>query len=66
MFQIMAWRRPGGKPLSEPAVVSLLTHTCVTTPQRVKGASGHNNGLGKKGPIYYHGLALIPYKELHL
>ena len=26
LLQIMAWRRPGHKPLSEPMVVSLLTH----------------------------------------
>ena len=32
----MAWRRPGDKPLSEPMMVSLLTHICVTRPQRVK------------------------------
>ena len=32
----MAWRRPGDKPLSEPTVVSLLTHICVTRPQWVK------------------------------
>ena len=31
--QIMAWRRPGDKPLSEPMMVSLLTHICVTRPQ---------------------------------
>ena len=31
----MAWRRPGDKPLSEPIVVSLLTHICVTRPQWV-------------------------------
>ena len=31
--QIMAWRRPGDKPLSEPMMVSLLTHMCVTRPQ---------------------------------
>ena len=34
--QIMAWRRPGDKPLSEPMMVSLLTHICVTRPQWVK------------------------------
>ena len=34
--QIMAWRRPGDKPLSEPMLVSLLTHICVTRPQWVK------------------------------
>ena len=32
---IMAWRRPGDKPLSEPMMVSLLTHICVTGPQWV-------------------------------
>ena len=36
LFQIMAWRRPGDKPLSEPMMVSLLTHICVTRPQWVK------------------------------
>ena len=33
LFQIMAWCRPGDKPLSEPMMVSLLTHICVTRPQ---------------------------------
>ena len=32
LVQIMAWRRPGDKPLSEPTMVSLLTHICVTRP----------------------------------
>ena len=36
LVQIMAWRRPGDKPLSESAMVSLLTHICVTRPQWVK------------------------------
>ena len=30
---IMAWRRPGDKPLSEPMLVRSLTHICVTRPQ---------------------------------
>ena len=34
--QIMAWCRPGDKPLSEPMMVSLLTHICITRPQWVK------------------------------
>ena len=40
----MAWRRPGDKPLSEPVMVSLLTHICVTRPQWANGAniSVHN------------------------
>ena len=36
LVQIMAWRRPGDKPFSEPMMVSLLTHICVTRPQWVK------------------------------
>ena len=38
LVQIMAWRRSGDKPLSEPMMVGLLTHTCicVTGPQCVK------------------------------
>ena len=32
LVQIMAWRRPGDKPLSEAMVVSLLTHICVNRP----------------------------------
>ena len=33
--QIMAWHRPGDKPLSEPMMVRLLTHICVARPQWV-------------------------------
>ena len=33
LVKIMAWRRPGDKPLSEPIVINLLTHICVTRPQ---------------------------------
>ena len=36
LAQIMAWRRPGDKPLSETMMVRLLTHICVTRPQWVK------------------------------
>ena len=39
LVQIMAWRRLGDKPLSEPMMVLLLTHICVTRPQWVKLAS---------------------------
>ena len=35
LVQIMAWRRPGDKPLSEPMMVSWRTHICVTRPQWV-------------------------------
>ena len=33
LVQIMAWDRPGDKPLSEPMMVSLMTHICVTRLQ---------------------------------
>ena len=33
---IMAWRRPGDKPLSEPMPVRSLTHICVTRHQWVE------------------------------
>ena len=36
LVQMLAWRRPGDKPLSEPVVVSLLTHVCVTWPEWVQ------------------------------
>ena len=36
LVQIMAWRRPGDKPLSEPRMVRLPTHICFTRPQWVE------------------------------
>ena len=36
LIKIMAWRRPGDKPLSEPMMVNLLMHICGTRPQWVK------------------------------
>ena len=35
LVQVMAWCRPGNKPLSEPMMVRLPTHICVTLPQWV-------------------------------
>ena len=35
LFQIMAWCRPGDKPLSEAMMLSLLMHICVARPQWV-------------------------------
>ena len=35
LLLIMAWRRPGDKPLPEPMLVRSLTHICVTWPQWV-------------------------------
>ena len=35
LVQIMAWRCPGDKPLSDPLMVSLPMHVCITWPQGV-------------------------------
>ena len=42
LVQLMAWRRPGDKPLTEPMVVKLLTHICVTLPQWVNALKNQN------------------------
>ena len=36
LVQIMAWRRPADRPLSEPVMVTLPTHLCVTRSQWIK------------------------------
>ena len=41
LVQIMAWRRPGSKPLYEPMIISLLMHICITQPQWVKSKDHH-------------------------
>ena len=40
--QIMAWRRPRDKPLSEQMLVRSLTHICVIRPQWVKSMAWNN------------------------
>ena len=54
LVQIMAWCRSGDKPLSEPMMVSLPTHICVTRPQWVKIEwptwSGHVSIIGWARP----------------
>ena len=35
LVQLMAWRRPGDMPLSEPVIISSPTHICITRPQWV-------------------------------
>ena len=57
LVQIMAWRRPGDKPLSEPMMVSLLTHICATRPQWVK--SGVYNSCEDRAPVE------VPYHTAH-
>ena len=41
LVQIMAWRRPGDKPLSETMMASLATHICVTRPQWINHFAWH-------------------------
>ena len=43
LVQIMAWCHPGDKPLSEPMMVNLLMHICVTRPQWLKRAASSSN-----------------------
>ena len=51
LVQIMAWHRPGDKPLFEPMMVSLRTHICVTRPQWVKVKSKWSSNQGNQiGP----------------
>ena len=38
LVQIMAWHWPDYNPLSEPMMLSLLTHICVTQPQWIKSS----------------------------
>ena len=40
LVKIVAWYRPGDKPLSRSMMVSLLMHTCVTRPQWINQATG--------------------------
>ena len=48
LVQIMAWHCAGDKPLSEPKMVSLPTHICVTRPQWVKFAGSLNNSWSRR------------------
>ena len=41
LVQIMAWRRSGDKPLSEPMMVGLPTHICVTRPHSISQPPVH-------------------------
>ena len=44
LVQIMAWRRPGDKPLSEPMMAHLPMHIWVTRPQWVNSSLPGQNG----------------------
>ena len=60
----MAWRWPGDKPLSEPVMVSLQTHICVTRSQCVNSIH-HISGWNAFGwmKIFYF---LLKFKRIQL
>ena len=74
LVQVMAWRRPGDKPLSGPMMVRLPTNICVTRPQGVNSPWSCDDTCRhgtcpwlvqvmvgtNQGPFYKHGLTLIP------
>ena len=67
LVQIMAWRRLGDKPLSEPMMVSLLTHICVTRHQWVKVATSIAGHFVKKNyawPVKCLSKAMLAENEL--
>ena len=47
LAQIMAWRRPGDKPLYEPMMIRLPTHICVTRPLKSRQHGRHFVGILK-------------------
>ena len=61
LVQIMVWRRPGDKPLSESMRVSLLTHICITRPQWVKRFE--KTMPAKYVNVYVFGLAVSVFKK---
>ena len=62
LVQIMAWRRPGDKQLSEPMMVSLPTHICVARPKWVN----FNVDLVKKNPKIWHIQLCSWIESIHL
>ena len=65
LVQIMAWRRPGDKPLSEPMVVSLPTHICVTRPQWVNARHRAGDHAVLTCGVNYKGIPIIKPRRSH-
>ena len=53
----MAWCRPGDKPLSEPMMVRLQMHICITRPKWVKGYIWRSNFAAST--VFADGLTLL-------
>ena len=54
LARIMAWRCPGAKPLSEPMMVKLPNHICVTRPQWVKQNTWVRANIQSNNTNYFH------------
>ena len=61
LLQILAWRRPGHKPSSEPMLVSLLTHICITRPQWVQCPTLNKELLYRKYMRFINQLYILLY-----
>ena len=63
----MAWRRPGDKPLSEPIMVRLPTHICITRPQWVHACCDFNRfcnpGYGRFWLAPFVDYSIAPYRQ---
>ena len=67
LVQIMAWRRPGDKPLSDPMMVSLLTHIYVTRPQYASlGLNELRSKCGRSWHPLWLGIRFLPFVFLPL
>ena len=53
LVQMMAWCWPGNKPLSEPMMVSLLKHICLTQPRWVKQKLTYNTLRPEQNDWYF-------------
>ena len=64
LVQIMAWCRPGDKPLSETMMARLQTHICITRPQWVNEYINASPGLKELiFKIAHNGLwSLVPWR----
>ena len=56
LVQIMGWHQPGDKPLSEPMMVNLLMHICITRLQWVNMIKRHERLFYR-----YHTTILFSY-----
>ena len=63
LVQIMAWCRPGDKPLSEPMMVNSLMHICITLPQWVNWKQPYGPTVTDVvvTPLLCHSLHISPF-----